>query len=166
MKSTEGITLAKTVSISIPVEEIPVKNNESLESLVIRDIEKIESGLSVLGKQIPINQDSFVDLLCVDRNGQIVVFKISVNTEDNMLFEGLTTFHDVNNVKYMLKFFNKNSKINDKELPRLILIAPNFSTNLRNIVKNMNNVKINLYEWEYLKFGDTKTLRFKPVSAS
>ena len=95
-----------------------------------------------------------------------MVFKISVNTEDNMLFEGLTTFHDVNNVKYMLKFFNKNSKINDKELPRLILIAPNFSTNLRNIVKNMNNVKINLYEWEYLKFGDTKTLRFKPVSAS
>ena len=88
MKLTEGITLAKTVSISIPVEEIPVKNNESLESLFIRDIEKIESGLLVLGKQIPVNQDSIVDILCVDRNGQIVVFKISIDKEDNMLFEG------------------------------------------------------------------------------
>ena len=158
--------MAKTVSISIPVEEVPVKNNETLENLVVRDIEKVEEGISVLGRQIPVNQDSVVDLLCVDRNGQIAIFKLSVNKDDNMLFEGLTTFHEVNNVKCLLKFFNKNSKINDKELPRLILIAPSFSNNIRNIAKNMNGVKIDLYEWEYLKFGDKKTLRFKPTSVS
>ena len=158
------ITLAKTVSISIPIEELQVKSSESLENLVVRNIEKVEEGLTVLGRQIPVNQHNIVDLLCVDRNGQIVIFKLSLNKDDNMLFEGLTTFHEVNNVKKLLKFFNNNSKINDKDLPRLNLIAPSFSNNIKNLAKNMSGVKINLHEWEYLKFGDKKTVRFKLAS--
>jgi RecB family endonuclease NucS len=156
--------MAKNVSVTIPIEEIQVKNNDSLENLVTKEIEKVEDGLTIIGRQIPVNHDKIVDLLCVDRNGQIVVFKLNVKEDDNMLFEGLTTFHEVNCVKQMLKFFNKSSKINDKELPRLILLAPNFSNNVMNIAKNMDSVKINLYQWEYLKFGDKKSLRFKPVS--
>ena len=156
--------MAKTVSVTIPIEEIQVKNNEALEDLVVRDIGKIEEGMSVVGRQIPVNHDKIVDLLCVDKNGQLVVFKLNVNQDDSMLFDGLTTFHEVECVKRLLKFFNKTSKINDKELPRLNLVAPSFSNNLKNITKNMNGVKINLYQWEYLKFGDKKSLRFKPVS--
>ena len=156
--------MAKTVSISIPIEEIQVKTSDSLENLVVRNIENVEEGLTILGRQIPVNEHNIVDLLCVDRNGQIVIFKLSLNKDDNMLFEGLRTFHEVNNVKKLLKFFNNNSKINDKELPRLILVAPSFSNNSKNITKNMSGVKISLHEWEYLKFGDKKTVRFKLVS--
>jgi RecB family endonuclease NucS len=156
--------MAKTVSVSIPIEEIQVKNNETLSNLVIKEIEKIEGGLTIIGQQIPVDDNITVDILCADNNGQIVVIKLSVAEEDNMLFEGLKTFHEINCVKKMLKFFNKNHKINDKELPRLILLSPSFSNNLTKIVKDMNSIKVNLYEWEYLKFGDKKSLRFKPVS--
>jgi hypothetical protein len=58
----------------------------------------------------------------------------------------------------------KKYKIKDKEPSRLILLAPSFSDNLLKIAQGIANVRIALYEWEYLKFGDKKSLRFKPVS--
>jgi RecB family endonuclease NucS len=155
---------ATTVSITIPIEEIQVKNKEALETLVINEIEKIESGLSIIGRQIPIDDEMTVDILCADCNGQIVVFKLDVNEDDRLLFEGLQTLHQVNCVKRILKFFNKDYKINDKVASRLILLAPSFSDNLITIAKGMTSVRTSLYEWEYLKFGDKKSLRLKPVS--
>jgi len=155
---------AKTVLSAISIEGIQVKNKEALEKLVIKEVEKIESGLSIIGCQIPIDENMRVDILCADYNGQIVVFKLSINEDDRMLFEGLQTLHQVNYVKRILKFFNKNYKINDKEHSRLILLAPSFSDNLLTIAKGMTSVRINLYEWEYLKFGDKKSLRLKPLS--
>lgn len=155
---------AKTVSLAIPIEEIQVKNKEALENLVIKEIEKIENGLSIIGCQIPIDDDMAVDILCADCNGQIVIFKLNLNEDDNSLFEGLQILHQVNSVKRILKFFNNNHKINDKESSRLILLAPRFSDNLLTIAKGITSVRIALYEWEYLKFGDRKSLRIKPVS--
>jgi RecB family endonuclease NucS len=156
--------VSKTVSITIPIEEIPVKNKEALENLVTKEIGKIEDGLSIIGCEIPIDDVMGVDILCADYNGKIVVFKLNLNEDDNSLFEGLQILHQVNSVKRILKFFNKNYKINDKEPSRLILLAPRFSDNLLTIAKGIANVRIALYEWEYLKFGDKKSLRFKPVS--
>ena len=155
---------AKTVSIIIPIEEIHVKSKEALENLVIKEIEKIESGLSLIGSQIPIDDDMTVDILCADCNGQIVVFKLNLTEDERLLFEGLQTLHQVNCVKRILKFFNKDYKINDKVASRLILLAPSFSDNLVTIAKGITSVRIALYEWEYLKFGDKKSLRLKPVS--
>jgi len=66
----------------------------------------------------------------------------------------------------MLKFFNKNHKINDKEPGRLILLAPSFSNDLLAIANGISSVRIALYEWEYLRFGDNKALRVTPISLS
>jgi hypothetical protein len=93
-----------------------------------------------------------------------VVFKLNINEDDSSLFEGLQILHQVNSVKRILKFFNKNYKINEKEPSRLILLAPSFSNNVLTIAKGITNVRLALYEWEYLKFGDKKSLRFKLVS--
>jgi hypothetical protein len=66
----------------------------------------------------------------------------------------------------MLKFHYQNFKISEDKNPRLILIAPSFSKNLLTIAKHISGMRIDLYEWEYLKFGDNKGLRIKPISLS
>jgi len=148
------------------IEEITVKNKEALEKIVVKEIAKIESGLTIIGSQIPINGHITVDILCHDDNGQLVVFKLSISEDDMMLFEGLHALNEVNHARRMLKFFNKNYKISDKEPSRLILLAPSFSYNLLTIANGISSVRINLYEWEYLQFGDDKALRVKPLSLS
>ena len=157
---------AKTLSTALSIEEIVVKNKSDLEKIVVEEISKIESGLTVIGRQIPTNDSTTIDVLCHDYNGQLVVLKLSLNEDNMMLFEGLHILNEVNNVRRMLKFFNKNHKINDKEPGRLILLAPSFSNDLLAIANGISSVRIALYEWEYLQFGDNKALRITPISLS
>lgn len=157
---------AQAISTVVSIEGITVKNKDSLEKIVVEEIAKIESGLTVIGRQIPINDHATVEILCHDDNGQLVVFKLSTSEDDMMLFEGLYTLNEVNRVRRMLKFFNKNYRISEKEPTRLILLAPSFSNNLLTIANSISSAKIALYEWEYLQFGDNKALRVEPLSPS
>ena len=148
------------------IEQISIANKRELEEMVVKDIESIEGGLTTIGNQIPINGHTKLDVLCHDENGQLVVFKLSPSEDDTMLFEGLGTLNQLNTVKHILKFHYQNFKINEKEPSRLVLIAPSFSKNLLTIAKHISGMRIDLYEWEYLKFGDKKGLRIKPISLS
>ncbi len=148
------------------IEEITVKNERELEEIVAKETESIERGLTIIGNQIPVNAHTKLDVLCHDENGQLVVFKLSTSEDDMMLFEGLKALNHLDSTKEMLKFYYKNFKISEKEPPRLILLAPTFSKNLLTITNHISGIRIDLYEWEYLKFGDNKAMRIKPISLS
>jgi len=148
------------------IEEIRVKNELELGEMVAKETENIEEGLTTIANQIPISADAKLDLLCHDENGQLVVFKLSTSENDTLLFEGLRDLNQLDAVKHMLKFHYKNFKISGTEPPRLVLLAPSFSKNLLTIVNHISGIRIDLYEWEYLKFGDNKGLRIRPISLS
>jgi len=148
------------------IETLSVKNEKELEQILVNDISAVEKGLTVIGSQIPINAVTKVDILCHDENGGLVIFKLSTEEDDSMLFEGLKALKHLDNMKHMIKFYYQNYKINDAETPRLILFAPSFSKTMLAITQHISGVRIDLYEWEYLKFADQKALRIKPAFLS
>ena len=91
---------------------------------------------------------------------------LGVAEDDAILFEGLQTLNEVNRIRQMLKYFNKEKKINEKEPARLVFVAPSFSNNFLTIANGISNVKVSLYEWEYLQFGGNAALRITQVSLS
>lgn len=163
---TAKTTSVKTVTLPLSIEEVTVKNKESLEEIVVEEIWKIEGGLTVIGCEVPADDNKVVDILCHDNNGQLVLLMLSINEDDSILFEALQTLNEVNRVRQMLKYFNKDQKINDKEPARLIFVAPSFSNNLLTIANGISNVRMSLYEWEYLQFGENKALRVTQISLS
>jgi len=148
------------------IETISVKNARELEQILVSDIGAIEKGLTFIGSQIPINASTKLDILCHDENGTLVIFQLSTQEDDAMLFEALKALSYLDTAKHMMKFYYSNFKINDAETPRLVLLAPSFSKNLLTIASHLTGLRIDLYEWEYLKFGDQKGLRTKPISLS
>jgi len=148
------------------IETISVKNTRELEQILVNDIGTFEKGLTVIGSQIPIDESTKLDILCHDENGTLVIFQLSTQEDDTMLFEALKAMSHLASVKHMMKFYYSNFRINDTETPRLILLAPSFSRNLLTIASHLSGLRIDLYEWEYLKFGDQKGLRTKPISLS
>jgi len=80
-----------------------------------------------------------------------------------MLLNGIQSLDYVDKFKAFLKATYNKHKINDAEKPRLILIAPGFSDALRHAIESMKGIRIDLYEWEYLKLGDHKGLRLQPI---
>jgi hypothetical protein len=131
--------------------------------MIINEINLIEKGLTVICSNVPINEKTTLDILCHDSNGQLIILQLNVEEDDAMLLQGLQSFDYVDKFKSFLKATYNKHKIDDKEKPRLILIAPSFSDAVRRAVESMKGIRIDLYEWEYLKLGDHKGLRLQPI---
>ena len=145
------------------IERISVEGKHELEQMITKEMNQIEKGLTVICSHVPINDKTTLDILCHDDEGQLVILQLNVNENDNMLLQGIQSLDYVDKFKSFLKVTYNKHKINDKKPPRLILIAPSFSETLRHVVKHMQGIRIDLYEWEYLKIGDHKGLRLQPI---
>lgn len=129
----------------------------------MKEVNQIEKGLTVICSHVPVNDKTALDILCHDSNGQLVVMQLNVNEDDHMLLQGIQSLDYVDKFKSFLKATYNKHKIDDKETPRLILIAPSFSETLRHAVEHMQGMRIDLYGWEYLKIGDHKGLRLQSI---
>jgi hypothetical protein len=147
----------------VSIEKISVESREELEQMVTNEMNQIEKDLTVICSNVPINEKATIDILCHDGNGQLVILQLSVNEDDIMLLHGIQSMDYIDKFKSFLKATYNKHKIDDKEKPRLILIAPSFSDAVRRAVESMKEMRIDLYEWEYLKLGDHKGLRLQPI---
>jgi len=149
----------------VSIEKIRVESNQELEHMVTKEISQVSKDLTVICSDVSVNDKTTLDILCHDSNGQLVIVQLSVNEDDIMLLHGIQSLDYVDRFKAFLKATYNKHKIDDKEQPRLILIAPSFSDALRHAVESMKGIHIDLYEWEYLKLGDHKGLRLQPIFA-
>jgi len=133
--------------------------------MITNEISKVEKDLTIICSNVQINEKAILDVLCHDGNGQLVIVQLSVNEDDVMLLHGIQSLDYADKFKSFLKATYNKHKIDEREKPRLILIAPSFSDALRHAVESMKGIRIDLYEWEYLKLGDHKGLRLQPIFA-
>jgi hypothetical protein len=147
----------------VSIEKLTVESRQELEQMIMREINQVEKDLITMCSNVPINDRTTLDILCHDGSGQLVILQLSVNEDDIMLLHGIQGLDYIDKVKFFLKATYNKHKIDDREKPRLILIAPSFSDALLHAVESMKGIRIDLYEWEYLKLGDHKGLRLQPV---
>ena len=145
------------------IEKLKVENNQELEQMITNEINKVEKDLTVICSNVPITDRATLDILCHDSDGQLVIVQLSVNEDDIMFLHGIQSLDYIDKFKSFLKATYNKHKIDDAEKPRLILIAPSFSDALSHAVESMKGIRIDLYEWEYLKLGDHKGLRLQPI---
>lgn len=143
------------------IEKIIIESKQELEHMITEQLSSIEGDMSIVCADVPINDNATLDILCHDDNGQLAIIQISTSEDDTMLLHGLQSIEYVDKFKSFLKATYSKHKIDDREKPRLILIAPSFSNAVRNATESMKGMRIDLYEWEYLKLGDQKGLHFQ-----
>lgn len=161
--SSIGCFIINSKVKSLSIEQIKLGSHRELEDMLTNEITQIEEDLIVIANRVPVNDKATLDILCRDDNGQLVVLQLSVSEDDTMFLYGIQSLDYVDKFKSFLKATYKEQKINDKEKPRLILIAPSFSDAIRNAAEGMKGLRVDLYEWEYLKLGDQKGLRLAPI---
>lgn len=147
----------------MPVERLPIKDENQLLNMVSKELETLEKGLTAIGNNIPIDEKTKIGMLCHDEEGQLVIVCATVEPNHEVLFNAIKCLDFVEKFKPMLSATHPKSKIDVTKPPRLIILAPEYPEEILNIVKKMTDVQMHLYVWEYLKIGDSKGFHFEPI---
>ena len=149
------------------IEIVTEKLSEiQLEALLMSDIKVIDEGMVVLGNQIDTRSVGELDVLAVDDDGELRVIELKIKETDSQLLQGLRYLDWINNnISLISKVYTneKKVKIDDSLFPRLILIAPSFSTNLTTAVKYIDSIYIDLYEYDVIQSGKNQRLILRNV---
>ena len=136
-------------------ENIDVSEKE-LEYLIQIYANKIEEGLKFIDHQKKTERGP-LDVLFVDSGNALIVSELKIVEDDNMLFQGIDYYDDINgDIESLARLYNKiNINIDPIQTPRLILIAPSFSINLRKRCTWID-IPISLYSYKCIKVENSE----------
>jgi hypothetical protein len=133
------------------IERVDVSEKE-LEDLLVENPDAIEKGMKILGRQIQTDSGP-LDILAVDEDGVLTLIELKNEVDDGQLDQGLRYYDWARtNIQWISRYFKE---VDAEQEPRLILIAPAFSENLRRIVKYVN-VNLDLIEYHAIRLPDGK----------
>jgi len=150
----------------MPVEHLTIEDPKELMEIMSKELEGIEKGLKMIGKDIPVDDKTKIGILCHDEDGQLVIVEPVLEEGENLVIQALKCADFVDKFKMMLAATNPKSKIDATKPPRVILLLPECSEETVRLVKRIKDIRIDLYTWEYLKIGDSKGLHIEPILIS
>ena len=144
------------LSKSIPSSE------KELHTIIKDNLDVLEEGLKLLEYE-KILSKGIPDLLCVDSGGRIVIIEVKLHQDENILFQGLRYYNAVNKNRHAIANVFKDFYIDPKQSPRIILIAENFSDDIKNLTTVVNPT-VELYLYQVVKYFDEHGIVFISVS--
>ena len=121
----------------MPVEHLTIEKPEELMEIVSKELEGIEKGLKIIGRDLPVDEKTKVGMLCHDENGQLVIVEPTLEEGENLVIQALKCADFVDRFKMMLAATNPKSKIDVTKPPRVILLLPECSEETIRLVKRI-----------------------------
>lgn len=134
--------------MTLKIKSVSIGERDKLEPLLVANPDVIEDGLRVITHQQQTDTGP-LDILGVDADNTLVVIELKNEAAEGHLDQGLR-YYDwcCQNIAWIAQAF-KSHGINDKVLPRLLLIAPSFTETVRQIAKYVAlGVDLTLYEYQ------------------
>jgi len=147
----------------VTLKKTKPKNEKELHSKIEKELEALEEGLVLLKYEFSLTK-GIPDFLCVDSGGRFVVIEVKLQEDENILFQALRYYNEVDRDRYIIaKIFSKKD-INPEEHPRIVLIAERFSDDIRRL-STLVIPDIELYEYTLLLISEGKEgICYHPVS--
>lgn len=140
-------------------------SEKELHEIIGRNLNSLEKGLILLEyeKSLP---KGIPDFLCTDSGGRLVIIEVKLHQDENILFQALRYFGDVNKNKYVIANSYKDKPIDPKQNSRIILIAESFSDDIRELV-TLVTPDIELFGYQVIELKNKeKGIVYFPVTKS
>ena len=108
------------------------QSEAELHMLIQKELDAIEEGLELLQHEYPFGK-GILDFLCVDSGGRLVIIEVKLHEDENILFQALRYFSDIDKNRYLIATVFPERHVNAEESPRIILIAERFSEDIRRL---------------------------------
>ena len=139
------------------------QSEKELQTLIQKELDAIEEGLELLQHEYPSGR-GILDFLCADSGGRLVIIEVKLHEDENVLFQALRYFSDIDKNRYLIATLFSGKQINLEESPRIILVAEKFSEDLKRLsTLVVPEVELLEYSTVILPDGD-KAIVYHPVS--
>jgi hypothetical protein len=113
----------------------PTVSEAGIEDLVVRDPSALGEDFVLVKQQARTTDGGIIDLLLRDANRRAVVVELKAVQEDGALLQGLSYLAWVHENLHALALEYPGANFNVSTAPRLVLVAPTFSPNLKKVVR-------------------------------
>ena len=125
----------------------------------------LEEGLRGIDTDILCAPSDSIDLLAIDRANQLTIIDFDTTSSDDLLIRGLGHFdwvvQNVPNVRRMYR----GQAINFSLPPRLFLVAPQFSSRVRRVARQITSVQIDWVRYHFVETPGRPGIFFERLSA-
>lgn len=151
--SRGGIALLRPASIT----------REQLAVVLMELDGALEEGLRAIDANIPCHPCGEIDVLAVDRAGQLTIIDVDTTTNDGLLLRGIGHFDwVVRNMPNVPRMYREET-INSSLPPRLFLLAPQFSPLLRSVARQITRPRIQWVRYHTVDASGRPGILFEPV---
>ena len=112
-----------------PFRKVEVEDEKELEDLIVKNPERLEKDLKVVGRQVRTSHGP-LDVLCVDSDGALAVIEIKKDEDEDQLTQALRYYDWVYENRPALAQFYPRAGIQFEKEPRIILVAQGFPEEL------------------------------------
>lgn len=131
------------------LKRISLGEREELEPIILNNPEVIEEGLRIITHQL-MTDTGPLDILAVDSDGCLVISELKIEAVDEHIDQGLRYYDWCSqNIAWIAQAY-KSYSINLDLSPRLVLVSPSFTENVKRIAKYIN-VDLQLFEYVALQ---------------
>jgi hypothetical protein len=151
---------------AVPLRPVTSISRADLAGVLRRFDVGLEDGLSPLDEAVPCPPCGAIDLMAVDRANQLTIIDFETSPSDALLVRGMGHVDwIVRNVPVVRRMYTGRT-INFSALPRLLLLAPEFSPVSRRIVRFIAGPKIELVRYQLVHAGQGLGILFDRLPPS
>ena len=92
-------------------------SEKELHGIIEKELDSLEEGLELLKYEMTIGK-GIPDFLCKDSGGRIVIIEVKLNEDENILFQALRYYADVNANRYVLAEMFSRKGIDPETRPK------------------------------------------------
>lgn len=108
------------------------ESEAELHIIIRSELDAIEEDLDLIQHEYPSGK-GIIDFLCVDSGHRLVIIEVKLHEDENVLFQALRYFSDIDRDRYILANLFSSKRIDPEQSPRIILIAETISEDIRRL---------------------------------
>jgi hypothetical protein len=140
-----------------------IEDKAVLGDLVAKNSDLLGEGIRILARRLGTQRHGLLDLMGVDGEQRLVVIDLDLTDDARLFIESLKHFQWVHencdNISKMLP----RQQIDPSLSPRIVLIAPDFLTDIKASVAYFNSIRVDLFTYQYLEANGEKVFFLDPV---
>ena len=152
------------VPAAVPLRSVHVTRDRLAEILPLDWSGALEEGLRTIDVRVPCHPCGEIDVLAVDRGGKLTIIDFESTVNDGLLLRGLGHVDWIGrNASGVLRMCPTQG-VDFSLSPRLILLAPQFSTQVRRAMRQLTRPQIQWVRYHAVEAPTGVGVLFEPVT--